>query len=372
MRSLRTIIIVTLAMALSVGMALAQPPQDLAKKTQQGNADLDRLAQDLSKLLTHQGFRGYLRSAIVKSKNRENILELDKFLDRAVKSSGMPPGLMKFKDSARNVQGRMKASGLTAFEGLDLYIPVDAQRSKWKGGKNVSIASGPLGDEEQIKQIVSYQVWDGKRALLDANRAPEKVVLVLAPEEHETHEVRQYSKVREPPPPPENPKPHFKGKHAPPAKGMKEPGGGNSWVGTRYIKIYKDQEPWWKGSPEIYVHIYQRRGNSCLSKDADCDGINHENTWYNAWWTRFCDPTAGMSFDSSYWNRLLVYILERDAGGHFSPWLYELYPGITCRIYRYSNDDYVDHGTTYRWNFGYEYSYYQHLGNAYVMWYKRH
>jgi hypothetical protein len=90
-----------LCVVLSAGLASAQPLPDEAAKMAQANADLDRLAQDLIKLVTHPGFRGFLRSEIAQSKNRKNILEVDKFLERALRGGGMPPELAKFRNFAR-------------------------------------------------------------------------------------------------------------------------------------------------------------------------------------------------------------------------------------------------------------------------------
>jgi hypothetical protein len=147
-----------MVIAFSAGVTFALTPQQ-----QQANAELELMAQDIAQLCTTPGFRGFLRSEIAKSKNRENIIELDKFLDRATKQKNMPPGLTKISGKIRDEKVRHKKMDLTGLEGFDLYIPVDAHKKKWKGGKDFIIAAAPYGNEEDVKQVVGFSVWDGKK-----------------------------------------------------------------------------------------------------------------------------------------------------------------------------------------------------------------
>ncbi len=200
-----TILLVTLAISMPAGMVPAQPEKAAAMK-QQANADLDNLAKELAKLCSQPGFRGFLRSEIKKSRNRENIIELDKFLDRAAKQKDIPPGLKKFKDSALKAKARLKTLGPAILEGYDLYIPVDAHKKKWQGGKDFVVAYSPVDNEDKVKEIVAYSVRDGKRVILDPVKTPQTVVLVIAPEEHTDHKlyppVETYSKpIKEKPEP---------------------------------------------------------------------------------------------------------------------------------------------------------------------------
>ncbi|MBN2569003.1 MAG: DUF3103 family protein [Deltaproteobacteria bacterium] len=367
------ILILMFVFAMAPGTAFSKmSKQVLAQKEKAANDDLDVLAQEIAKLCTQPGFRGFLRSEIAKSKNRENIVELDKFLSKAQKQKNMPPGLAKVRDTAQKAKGRLKASGLWRGQDYDLYIPVDAHRKKWRGGKDFVVAYDPVTDEKDVKQIVAYRVTDGTRVMLDPNKAPGTVVLIVAPCEHKTHVV-QPLQVKKGPVPPENPKPNFKGKDPPAPKGMKEPGGGNSLVGLHYVKIFDDHEPWYKGAPEIDIQFFQRKGNVCVRKTSWCDRIDNEGTWYNTWdYTYYANPAIKHYFDSNYWNLLYVFINERDANGYYDPYLVQLYPGITCEVYRWSNDDWVDYCYQWRYNFAYDMDYYQNIGNAYLVWRKTH
>lgn len=363
MKITRIVLILGLVVLLSVGMVLAQPPGDLAAKKKQANADLDAMAQEVSKLVTHPGFRGFLRSEIAKSKNRENILELDKFLDRASKQKGMPPGLAKLKDYAGKAKGRLKASGIWKLAKYDLYIPVGANRAKWKGGKDFLVAFSPVDDEKDTKQIIAYRVNDGKRVILDPNKPPQTPILVLAPCEHENH--AKVSAPKGPKTPPENPKPNFKGENVPPPQGMKEPGIGNSSVGVQYLKIYNDHEPWYKGDPEIYIDLCLRKVNECQRRYSNLSFVNNEGRWYYIW------SYANMSFDSTYWQKMKFYIWERD-GGSWKTDLIQIYPGIVCRLVGQNYDNFVASAEIYRSSFNYNYSYYHRVHDAYIIWYKVH
>lgn len=370
MRCTAWIFVLCLTLAVLANGVAAQAPANVANNMKQVNKDLEDLTKAISQLLKHPGFRGYLRSAIAQSKNREKILDLDEFLDRATKQSKMPPGLAKLKDEARKVRGKIKSSKLSDLEGLDLYIPVGAQRAKWKGGENILVAYAPLGDEKDIKQLVAYSVKDGKRVAISAAKAPQQVVIILAPEEHETHATKgRPEKVKMPA---ANPKPHLKGKKPEAPKGMKEPGGGNSQIGIKYLKIYKDQEPWYKGDPEIYVQLAHRQGSSCKMINRWCGPINRTNTWYYTWNTSYtCNGSLRMYFDNTYWNKTAVFIYESD-GGYYKPYLYQIYSGVTCQVYRRSDDDYIDSAYIWRSAFNYNYDYYHHIGDAYLVWRKEH
>jgi hypothetical protein len=127
--------------------------------------------------------------------------------------------------------------------------------------------------EKDIKQVVAYSVKDGQRVLLDPNNAPNQVVLVLAPEEHESHEVVAEPKEKDEPP--KGLKDDAVPREDPPKTGMKDPGDGNSTVGVRYVYLYKDHEPWTRGSPEIKLMMFLRGpDNRCIRVYRDAPGIN--------------------------------------------------------------------------------------------------
>ena len=347
-----------------------------ASAMQAADADLEKLTKELAMLVAEPGFRGFLRSEIAKSKNRENILELDKFLARASKRSGARPALGKFQNGARGVNDRIKNSNLSALSGFDLYIPVEAHRAKWKGGADFLVAFASFQDEKDIQQVIAYSVKDGRRVILDPNKAPDQVVLVLAPEEHESHEV--VATPKDTGAPPKELKENAVQREDPPKQGMKEPGGGDSIVGVRYVYLYSDKEPWTRGAPEIKLMMFQRGpNNQCLRQYRNASGINNERVSYKTWdpWNStgaYVYPHLKAYFDTRYWNKLYIYINEYD-GGSRAYQTFQIYPGVTCEIIRYSGDDRVGSGYTWRSNFLYDLDYGWHrVGDARVLWRKQH
>jgi hypothetical protein len=365
-------------------VTIAQQPAPNAAALQQANTDLNSLAQELATLLAEPGFRGFLRSEIAKSKNRENIVELDKFLDKAARQQGAPKGLAKYRDRARGIDTRIKNSHLNALAGFDLYIPVDAHRKQWKGGKDFLVAASPLGDEKNIRQIVAYSVQTGKQVMLDPNTPPQQTVLVLVPEEHDTHEMPKHVMQGEPMDPRRLPPPSVSGRDPAHKPVPQDPG--NSYIGVRRLYIRDVKEPWTRGAPEIKAFFGQRKGNYCEERYVShkytwLDGVNKTKTWYNTWpvpHTSNCNsgPSTNSTspcwyFDNNYYDKGVLYIYEQDGGDHKNT-VYTLYPGVTCSFSRYSGDDYVDGTSMYKSNMPFEYDYKHDLGNAYVIWHKLH
>ena len=340
-------------------MLFAQQATPDIERMQQANADLDKMTQELATLVAQPGFRGFLRSEIAKSKNTEKILELDKFLDRASKQKKMPPGLIKFKDSAQKAKQRLEASGVSAFRGYDLYIPVQAHREKWKGGKDFLVAFNPV-DDTNIPHIVAYQVWDGKRVLLDPNEPPEKVVLVLAAEEHESHEVHD---APEEGPAPPSVVPRDSG---PDLEKPGEFGEGNSFIHAKWLMITNDREPWTSGAPEIYAYGFLvKKDNKCSSWREWLDRVNKENNWYY----RYYD--LEYPFDSTYKDIMGFLVMEEDCCT-YGLQIKEFSPGSACSWRKKGGDDQVGWTVIYKSAVPWNYDRYWSFGYARVYWYKRH
>lgn len=345
-------------------IARAEMPPEAAREVQIANADLDELAREIAKLCAEPGFRGFLRSEIAKSKNRENILELSKFLDKAQRQRDMPPGLAKVRDITGRAKGRLKTSGINELAKYDLYIPVDAHRKKWQGGKDFLVAFAPLGHEEDVEQIVAYSVSDGERVLLDPNKAPNSVVLVVAPEEHETHAVLPL-----PQPDKKEPLPQPISKQEA-ERMVKKPTGkeplnaeGNSFFQLRYLNIYDDKEPWTKGDPEIYVVYAHGRYGQPLAQKVSLPGVNEENRYY---WTGSSNQLYFV-FDTTYTNHSYVAVWESDGPSYWSVGIdiiASLYrptkscsvDGVTCEYSHYLYDDFLGEARTYKslYPWGYE------------------
>lgn len=389
MKFIKSILILFVAIVLLPGVSVAQQPPDVAAKMRQANADIESMVIDIAALCQQPGFLGFLRSEIAKSKNRENIIELDKFLDRASKQKNMPPGLANLKNKNMNAKGRLKASGIWSLEslahqGYDLYLPVEAHRQKWKGGKDFLVAVSPVDDEKDVKQFVAYQVRDGKRVFLDPKTPPDIPVLAVALCEHRSHEAFQ---IPQEPIDSSLPKMDFIGKEAPDKPVKQEPG--NSFWGIRRWYFRDDKESWLRGDPEMDMQMYQVRGTECLNViHADYWSIiykcDDERRWCTIWYppgSNYCVQKSTLEgpkynvgkhacryFDYNYGRSLYLYIYENDGGSLKTSTFY--LDGRRCINARFSGDDYVDSGRNYITNFGYNSDYRQDLGNAIVLWYK--
>lgn len=360
----------------------------LAALMQEANEDLDAMAQELAKLVATPGFRGYIRSEITNTKNREGILELDPFLERAARRPDAPQGLAQLREMNQNAKGRIASTAPGAtFKGYDLYIPVEAHRTKWRGGDDFVVAFAPLGDDQAVKQITAYSVRTGQKVMLDATKAPDTVVLILVPCEHNgEHE----TKGQKPPTTNEDrvvPKADAAGKE--PAEKPVEQSEGNSHVGLRRMYIRDVKEPWWLGAPEIFLYFAQRKGNYCETKYVSfyskaLEYLDNANTWRTTWsapGTGDCNLAFGQTcfyFDTAYATKMYVRILEADGGfegvlAHQTPFVFDLYSGVSCEFNSiYSEDDYIDHSVMYRNNFNFEFDHNHDMGNAFVKWHKVH
>ncbi len=365
------------AMALAISLLLGLPSGLLAQGQSPAalNSELEGLAQQLAQLVAEPGFRGFLRSEIAKSRNRENIVELDKFLARASRRPDVPPGLAAFRQSARGVGSKLKFGDL---EGLDLYIPVEAHRAKWRGGDDLLVAYAPVDDESDVSAIIAYDVRTGNRVTLDPTRTPTRVVLILAPEEHENHDVPTGQPDRDQ----RTAGPEARGREAA-ATNTEGEGSGASYIGIRRIRIRDVKEPWYAGDAEIYVWFGMIKGNYCKTDWVwgSLNKVDDEGTWYTVWrpstgrcpagescWYFANNPFGGSNY---YWNRVRLDIYESDYG-FIEEKVYELYPGKTCSLQIPDGNDYVDHGYVWENGFNFNYDLKHDMGNAYVYWHKIH
>jgi hypothetical protein len=295
-----------LVAALLVFPSLPIAQESTAEEVKRANTDLEEIAKNIATLCAQPGFRGFLRSEIAQSKNRESILELDKFLDRASKQKNMPPGLRKAKENASKTIDRLSSKGLESLRGLDLYIPVEAHRTKWKGGKDFVVAYAPLGNEKDVSNIVAYSVSNGERVLLDSKTPPEQVVLIVAPEEHMSHEVGEELRT---------------GPEPDPSKIRVDDDGtdeDNSYFGIPMVKLLHDHEPWYLGGPEVYVLIGQKSSKGTQPSKINLTEVDKENTWYYIYLNFAAAPTAGtvlyFYFDSTFDKMVYVDFKESDTG----------------------------------------------------------
>lgn len=303
----------------AVGAAPKAPGQlDPALQAQEVaaiNSELEAVAKKIAVLLQHPGFRGQLRGEINGAKTTESIIEIEKFLAGIdnTKNKGAPPGLAKARDATNKAAMRIKNSPAWGLEGIDLYFPVQDHKAKWKGNEDLLVAYSPVTEEAAVKSIVAYSVRSQKKVSLDPHTPPTTPVLVVAAEEHESHEI-----VPAPPIPrgTDVPEPISKEeaiRDMRQATGDEpETAGGNSTMQFSYLKIYDDKEPWTKGSPEIFVvYVDTRYANSPKWQRKELSWVDKEGRWY---WT---GSHLNFFFDSVSSNHTYIAVWERDGPTFF-------------------------------------------------------
>jgi len=363
----QTAFFLSLCLVLTPVALFAQPDeQEHAARMRQANTELNALSSDLAKALGHPGFRGLIRAEIAKAKTREHIVKLDGVLGKASRGPNVPPGLQKLQDASRRTGGqfKVKATGGEVMEGLDLYFPVPEHRERWKGGIDFLVAFAPVhGRDAKFTEFIAYSVKTGKQVTLDPNSPPTIPVLVIAPEEHESHAVE------------ENPAPIVKLPEREPdetrADAPKKPvhqEKGNSYVGVKYLNIFDAKEWWWEGHPEIYIQFVIGKGPECKLGYRWLSEVNYPGSTYDLW--RRSSP-AKWYFDDSYSDRMLLRVMERD-GGYGKYELYRLSDGLHCNLYYKSDDDWMGVITMYRKNFNYNYEYVQRGTWFRAYWRKEH
>lgn len=328
------------------------------------NQELEAIAWEITNLLQHPGFRGQLRGEINGAKTIESIIVLDKFLAKVGNQEKAPPGLAKARGATDNAMRRIKDSPAWDLDGIDLYFPVQDHKAKWKGKDDLLVGYSPVNDEADIKSIVAFSVKTRQKVALDPKVPPTTPVLIVAAEEHESHDmppVQRDAGPSEQGPPEEDPEDT--------GDDLKSPGqygDGNSTITVKHIKITNDHEPWTSGSPEIYSYTYQpRRDNSCRSSYDWLDKMDKENYWYTyiGYFENY--------FDSKYHDIHTFRVMERD-GGSYRNMIYSPMGGITCNWTKKTGDDHVGTSVIYKSAVPWNYSKYQSFGDVRVYWYKYH
>src|SRR3989454_9930080 len=135
-------------------------------------AKSEALAQHLARALAHPGFAASLKAQLDASPFREHKLHFQRFLaagggrarDEVARHAGV---------AARELEGEAQAA-----VPLEIYLPVPAHRSAWRGGAHVLVATA-LRDHD-VPVAFDPQ---GHRILLDPDRPPATPVIALVPVE---------------------------------------------------------------------------------------------------------------------------------------------------------------------------------------------
>jgi hypothetical protein len=306
-------------------------PAEVAKEEAAINSELEAVAREIMELLQHPGFRGQLRGEINSAKTSENILVLDKFLEKVSKQKNAPPGLAKARAAFDNANKKLKNSKSWSVEGIDLYFPVKDHKAKWKGNEDLLVAYAPAMSEADIKQIVAFSVKDKKRVILDPKTPPTTPVLVVVPEEHETHEMADVQ-TRDALPPPEV-------QEIPEGNEFHEQEYGSTLT-MLYLDIRIDGESWTRGDPEVYVMAGQICSGQPKGYYWNLSYVNDTKRWYTV--------NLPMSFNSNCSYETYYSVWERDGSvsyqyrfGGWTNYCKYQHPRLACSPYSGSTTQYI-------------------------------
>lgn len=304
-------VIILFVTAFYTSSLLIAEEKEQAEQKQELNRDLDIIAQQLAQVLSDKPFREWLSTEIKAARNREHILDLDNTLKRAIEHSDLKnlnESLKKLIEITAGTILKMKKLHIT-FASIDLYLPVKSHGEQWQGEEQLYVSFLPVDDETEIHSLTAYSVKDGKKVDLDPNNPPNIPTLVVAPEEHETHEptvpaVIVPTCLEDDGSEPGLPRPIPKG----------DSDDKNSYIGIPYIWLNNTHEPWPSGDPEIYV-LVGRCAKWLLQPLEDkiwLNGVNDKNKWY---WLGD-DPSEPLYFyfDSTYNDLTYFHFMESDGG----------------------------------------------------------
>lgn len=253
--------------------------------TQQGDPERDaltRLARAVAMALGESEFRKGVKISMQKALFKEHKLELTKFLKGST-----------LKDVA-NASGRTQESilaDLNLVRPLEFYMPVEAQRDSWTGDQSVLVVTGI----EEEDGVTGFDLR-GNEVRLSNTQAPSVPTLAIVPQETEFDKpldakksinvddkngnaIGTLASCR-----------NVAGQctRASAIQAMKpaglvacgdECGGGGGSYATpgfymTFSRIVDAKEPWWKGDPEVEVHVHApvSAANSQYGADISCSG----------------------------------------------------------------------------------------------------
>lgn len=299
------------------GIALPAP-RTTSTQISDVNTRLDSLARDTAQLLRDDTNRTDFFNKYRASRVREQRLGLKAF---ATESRDRVAG-------TRVLAGRLISSTTTATRTIqqvnlgraadfDMYFPVRQHRTQWTGDSNLVVAFAPTGDEDSVTQIQGYRVQDGQRATLRADTPPSEPTLVIALPEGPTQAVPRSLMI---PPLPSGAEPPDEAVAPPP----------DPYIGIRYLKLLDDQEPWWKGDPEIYVLVGQSHTTQPIKHKIYLDYVNDEDHWYS-----LGESPGGalyFYFDNSYSDLIYFHFMEEDTGDLFTVNASVEYAGVSVGL----------------------------------------
>jgi hypothetical protein len=209
----------------------------------------ERLARRLALALAEPGFRAYVKEALDRSPVREHKLHLQHFLGR---SDGRGRAALAKGAGERESSVETDARSTIA---LEVYLPVAAHRTSWRGGEDILVATA----RDDGEAPVAYDTRD-RRRLLDARTPPATPVLAVVPVETDFSS-------------------DSIGMMLPEDGGGGGGGGGGTPAPTPPAGLYltsahfvEDFEGWLKGGPEYEIHILGQSGASDSLTSYQCAG----------------------------------------------------------------------------------------------------
>jgi hypothetical protein len=249
-------------------------------------------------------------------------------LKRRLDASHAPEGKLQFQALARADQGFLLASlvrggaatvaellaDLDAARPLEVYLPVEAHRSAWRGDAALLVAT--IGQDGEAP--VAYDL-QGRRQLLDANTPPSTPVLALVPQETDFTGGRPmlaaacFDLCADP---------GSSSGGGTSSGGTGTPSSGSA-TGGLYLTMshFEDSfESWLKGKPEYEYHVYGLVAGSEAEQLA-CTGEHAGGASY---------------FDQNGpdWNGSAMLLSEQDRQRYAAA-----HPGAPIRIVAYEDDD---------------------------------
>lgn len=187
-----------------------------------------------------------------------------------------------------------------------VHFAMPAHAKTWDAAEVVPLVAVVPSDvpEEEITSLVAYDA-DGRVHMLDPNEAPERPVVVVALNERVDDDgvlrVTKAEPIEGELPNEEPTSPLFQTIALP------------YLLGIPNVMILNDHEPWYLGSPEIYVKIRRWLVPSGVFQDTrvNLTQVNNEDVWYN-----LGDPNATyVRVGAGYDDTVEITFYEEDTGG---------------------------------------------------------
>jgi hypothetical protein len=318
--------VLLLGVTVATVFAQAQPKANI-------NRELDRAAGALAIALGDPQLRQFLSEALESSTNREQLVgtvELIRLARGRPNLRQQAASLAPFEAAVLAIQRALTAAKVPApYTNVEVYFPVPAHRTSWKGEDNLIVASAPVGDERQVQSLTGFGVTGERRFQLSPDSAPTAPTLIVAVEEHESHR-RLAPAVKTAPPESEPPDIRGDAPHE------------NSYVGIPYVLLDNDHEPWYRGDPEVYVLVGQSRQQTPLEHkiwlNSGSSDVNDENEWYYLG----DGPAYPLYFyyNQTFSDDTYFHFWESDGGGSFTINASVTYGGATVSLtYTIKDDD---------------------------------